>query len=138
MLNSDYFFATGYLQKIPSWSPKSVNFLGKRRKERSVYYEFQRNSFKHGVSFDVVGANIVHLFILLLKNNFTCRRQISLFIISQKRETGPNRYLFLQYKLGKNEETKSLQLSNVSCLPLRLLPFEQYAQVHARTLQIRW
>ena len=35
------------------WSPKSVSFLGKRRKERSVYYEFQRNSFKHGISFDV-------------------------------------------------------------------------------------
>ena len=42
-----------------SGSPKSVSFLGKRRKERSVYYEFCKNSFKHGISFDVVGANIV-------------------------------------------------------------------------------
>ena len=35
-----------------SGSPKSVSFLGKRRKEWSVYYEFQRNSFKHGISLD--------------------------------------------------------------------------------------
>ena len=28
------------------------------RKEHSVYYEFQRNSFKHGISFDVVGQGL--------------------------------------------------------------------------------
>ena len=39
-------------QKQISGSPKSVSFLGKRRKEQSVYYEFQRNSFKHGIAFD--------------------------------------------------------------------------------------
>ena len=34
--------------------PRQIeNLVGKRRKERSVYYEFQRNSFKHGISFDV-------------------------------------------------------------------------------------
>ena len=34
--------------------PRQIeNLVGKRRNERSVYYEFQRNSFKHGISFDV-------------------------------------------------------------------------------------
>ena len=34
--------------------PREIeNLVGKRRKERSVYYEFQRNSFKHGISLDV-------------------------------------------------------------------------------------
>ena len=34
--------------------PRQIeNLVGKRRKERSVYYEFQRNSIKHGISFDV-------------------------------------------------------------------------------------
>ncbi len=36
-----------------SGSPKSESFLGKRRKEWSVYYEFRRNLFKHGISLDV-------------------------------------------------------------------------------------
>ena len=36
--------------------PRQIeNLVGKRKKKRSVYYEFQRNSFKHGISFDVVG-----------------------------------------------------------------------------------
>ena len=39
--------------------PRQIeNLVGKRRKERSVYYEFQRNSFKHGISFDVVGQGL--------------------------------------------------------------------------------
>jgi len=34
--------------------PRQIeNLVGKRRKKRSVYYEFQRNSFKHRISFDV-------------------------------------------------------------------------------------
>jgi hypothetical protein len=34
--------------------PRQIeNLVEKRRKKRSVYYEFQRNSFKHGISFDV-------------------------------------------------------------------------------------
>ena len=44
--------------EFQSGSPKSVSFLGKRRKEWSVYYKFRRNLFKHGISFDVVGATI--------------------------------------------------------------------------------
>ena len=42
--------------EFQSGSPKSVSFLGKRRKEWSVYYKFRRNLFKHGISFDVMAA----------------------------------------------------------------------------------
>ena len=51
--------------EFQSGSPKSVSFLGKRRKEWSVYYKFRRNLFKHGISFDVVGATIGRPFYFL-------------------------------------------------------------------------
>ena len=39
------------------------------RKEHSVYYEFQRNSFKHGISFDVVGQGLAPAESILINYN---------------------------------------------------------------------
>ncbi len=50
--------------------PRQIeNLVGKRRKERSVYYEFQRNSFKHGISFDVVGQGLAPAESILINYN---------------------------------------------------------------------
>ena len=47
-------FAPTVFQNLPH--NRTVDF--ERKKERGVYYEFQGNSFKHGVFFDDVGAII--------------------------------------------------------------------------------
>ena len=40
--------------------PRQIeDLVGERRKERSVYYEFQGNSFKHGISFDEAVLSVI-------------------------------------------------------------------------------
>ena len=46
-------FLCVYFDKIPLGVPEKRKLFLKERKEWSVYYEFQRNSFKHVISFDV-------------------------------------------------------------------------------------
>lgn len=45
-------FLCVYFDKIPLGVPEKRKLFGERRKERSVYYKFCKNLFKHGISFN--------------------------------------------------------------------------------------